>query len=75
MDLVNIVSRRLTNMRGVTTWIYITGVFILVHLHPELGGYGLWASAGVATAFLGVSGWKEQPPASLNQPTNPGANS
>lgn len=68
MELISNLTRRLTNMRGVTCWFYIGGALFIADRHPATAEEVMWAAAAVAAAFMGVSGWTERP--SLTQPTN-----
>lgn len=68
MELISNLTRRLTNMRGVTCWLYIGGALFISDRHPTVAEEVMWAAAAVAGAFLGVSGWTERP----KSPTNTG---
>lgn len=59
MDVLSAVTRRLTNMRGVTAWFYIGGALFISDRHPAIAEEVMWAAAFVAGAFLGVSGFTE----------------
>lgn len=59
MEIVGAISKRLTNMRGITAWFYIGGALFISDRHPAIAEEVMWAAAFVAAAFLGVSGVTE----------------
>jgi hypothetical protein len=52
-------ARRLTNMRGVTCWLYVVIAGTVSYAHPSTAGAVMASAAFVAGAFLGVSGYTE----------------
>lgn len=62
MSVIEPLTRRLTNMRGVTSWFYIGGALFIADRHPIVAEEVMWAAAFVAAAFIGVSGWTERRP-------------
>mgnify|MGYP003538737932 FL=1 len=49
------VLKRLTNMRGITAWMFIAGCISISFVHKEVAGAVMASGAAVAIAFIGGS--------------------
>jgi hypothetical protein len=52
-------NKRLTNMRGITCWLFVIISGVVSYVHPTVAGAVMASAAFVAGAFMGVSGYAE----------------
>jgi hypothetical protein len=48
-------TKRLTNMRGITAWMFIAGCIGISYVHKDVAGAVMASGAAVAIAFIGGS--------------------
>lgn len=53
--MIENLTRRLTNMRGVTAWMFIAGAVFISYIHKDVAGAVMASGAAVAIAFIGGS--------------------